>query len=291
MTGYARAQGQDQSASWIWEVKTVNGRGLELRIRLAPGYDVLDPAAREKVQKRFKRGSLSLSLNVTRHGKTGPLTVNEVVLAQYLTLAESLHRKTPSLTAATIDGLLALRGVVEVGDNEDDPTAVEGRGPALLDSLDQALDALAAMRAAEGKRLATVLGDQLTEIARLAELVEGCPALAPTAIKERLRQQVQSLLDASPTLSEERLTQEAALIAAKADVREELDRLKAHVAAARDMLASGEAVGRKLDFLCQEFNREANTLCSKAGDVELTRIGLALKAVIEQFREQVQNIE
>ena len=291
MTGYARAQGQDADVSWVWELKSVNGRGLELRLRLPPGYDLLDLPAREAVQKGLKRGNVSVNLTVTRLQKSAGVVVNEALLDQYLALADKLTSH-PGIAPASADGLLSLRGVVETGNEaEDTPDAIEARAAALKTSLAEALKALSAMRAAEGRRLAEVLTGQLDEIAALVVQAEGCAALDPAAIKERLRQQVQALLDAVPALSEDRLAQEAALIAAKADVREELDRLKAHMAAAREMLASGEAVGRKLDFLCQEFNREANTLCSKEGEVELTRIGLSLKAVIEQFREQVQNIE
>lgn len=290
MTGYARAPGQDADVSWVWELKSVNGRGLELRLRLPSGYDLLDLPAREAVQKELKRGSVTVNLTVTRLQKSAGVAVNEALLEQYAALAAAWQKKT-GLAAAAIDGLMALRGVVETGESEEAPAAVEVRAAALKDSLAEALKSLSAMRAAEGRRLAAVLAGQLDEIAALVAQAERCAALDPAAIKDRLRRQVQALLESVPALSEERLAQEAALIAAKADVREELDRLKAHLAAARDMLASGEAVGRKLDFLCQEFNREANTLCSKAGEVELTRIGLALKAIIEQFREQVQNIE
>jgi uncharacterized protein (TIGR00255 family) len=291
MTGYARSQGQDEALGWTWEIKSVNGRGLELRGRLAPGFDFLELPARDLIQKRFKRGNLSYSLNVDRLKKDGSLTVNETVLAQYVELACRWHEKVPGLALPRIDGLLSLRGVLEAAEEDPDAELVERRATAMLAGFQQAVDALATMRSEEGRRLLEVLGDQLEQIAQLVTQAEHLPSLAPEAIRERLRQQVLALLEAVPAMAEERLAQEAALIAAKADVREEIDRLKAHLAAARDMLVAGEAVGRKLDFLCQEFNREANTLCSKANDIELTRIGLALKAIIEQFREQVQNIE
>lgn len=291
MTGYARTQGQDDAVTWIWEVKSVNGRGLEMRARLPAGYDHLDLPVRDAVQKRFKRGNLSISLNIDRVRKDAPLAVNEAVLAQYVAVARRWHEKAPDLGLPRIDGLLALKGVLEVGEEDVPPEVEERRSKALLEGFRQTLEAMAAMRAAEGRRLAEVLGGHLTEINALVERAESLGSFDPLTIKERLRLQITALLDAVPALSEERLAQEAALLAAKADVREELDRLKAHLAAAREMLAAGEAVGRKLDFLCQEFNREANTLCSKANDIELTRIGLALKAIIEQFREQVQNIE
>jgi uncharacterized protein (TIGR00255 family) len=291
MTGYARSQGQDGIYAWTWELKSVNGRGLELRARLPAGYDFLDLPVREMVQKRFRRGSITISLNVTELRGSASLNVNEAALAQYVALARRWRETAPELAPTSLEGLLALRGVLDTGQGPEDAAALEARGAAMMATLDLAVEALAVMRAAEGSRLAQVLDRLLSEIGRLTIEAEGTASLDPAAIKERLRQQVAALIDAVPTLSEDRLLQEAALIAAKADVREELDRLKAHLAAAREMLAANDPVGRKLDFLCQEFNREANTLCSKANDIALTRIGLALKTVIEQFREQVQNIE
>ncbi len=293
MTGYARAQGQDAFLAWMWEIKSVNGRGLEVRTRVPPGYDLLDSAVRDAIQRLFQRGNLSISLAVkpvqteTRH------TVDEALLEQLVALARRWRDKAPDLAPASIDGLLALKGVLDGAEAEeaDDANAVEARQNAMLVSLHDAAKALGAMRAAEGERLGRVLRALLDEIETLVGSAEGLACLGPDAVRDRLRQQVQLLLDAVPSFSEERLAQEAALIAAKADVREELDRLRAHLAAARDLLAGGNAIGRKLDFLCQEFNREAKTLCSKANDVALTKIGLSLKAAIEQFREQVQNIE
>jgi uncharacterized protein (TIGR00255 family) len=293
MTGYARAQDDDESFAWVWEAKSVNGRGLEVRMRLPPGYDRLEPAVREAVQGRCRRGNVNLTLTVEPRQSGKPMTVNQAVLDQYLDLARACAERMPGLAAARVDGLLALRGVIEMGDAAmvEPPEQTERRSVAVLATLVRALQALATMRAGEGERLRGILDGQLTEIGALVAKAETLPSLDKAHLKEKLRLQVTALLDAVPTLSEDRLTQEAVLIAAKADIREELDRLKAHGAAARDMLASDESVGRKLDFLCQEFNREANTLCSKAGDLELTRIGLSLKAIIEQFREQVQNIE
>jgi len=291
MTGYARTQGQDDSIAWVWEIKSVNGRGLEVRARLPGGYDYLEVMARDAIQKRFKRGNLTFSLNVDHLKKETGLVINEVVLAQYVEVACRWHEKVPGLALPHIDGLLALKGVLEAGEEDVAPDVAERRTKGMQASFQEALDAMAAMRAAEGCRLAEVLGEQLKEINGLVARAESLATFDPAAVKERLRAQVAALLDAVPALSEDRLAQEAALLASKADVREELDRLKSHLAAALDMLDSGDAIGRKLDFLCQEFNREANTLCSKANDIELTRIGLALKAIIEQFREQVQNIE
>lgn len=293
MTGYARAEGRDASVAWVWEAKSVNGRGLEVRCRMPSGHDALEPAARDAAAKRLKRGNLQLSLNVSRIAEAAPMRVNTELLDQLLKLVGQLAPQHPGISPARWDGLLAVKGVLEPMEAEDaDAEAVrKAREEAMKASLDQVLEALAAMRLSEGARIEAVLLDQLTEIAALAERAGACAVLRPEAVKERLRQQVAAVLEAAPTLAEERVAQEVALIAVKADVREELDRLRAHVAAARELIQAGGAVGRKLDFLAQEFNREANTLCSKSSDVELTRVGLDLKAVIDQFREQVQNIE
>jgi len=293
MTGYARAEGGDAQVSWVWETKSVNGRGLELRLRLPSGHDALEPFAREAAARRLKRGNVQLSLSVTRIAEAPSVRINTGLLEQVLVACEDWQRRFPGVAPARWDGLLALKGVVEPMEAEDiDADAVRhGRDAAMKVTLERALAALAAMRDGEGTRLAAVLGGQLDEIEALAGRAGATAALRPDAIKARLKAQIAAVLEAAPTLSEERVTQEVALIAVKADIREELDRLTAHVAAARELIAGGGAVGRKLDFLSQEFNREANTLCSKSADVELTRIGLDLKAVIDQFREQVQNIE
>lgn len=300
MTGFARSQGQHADAGghwiWSWEIKSVNGRGLEVRLRLPSGFDALEMAARDAIGKRFKRGNINAQLTAVRAAETPALRVNEALLAQ---LAQVLRAWEDRLGAAParLDGLLGIRGVLETATIEENDEDRALRDKAVLQSLAEAVQSLAAMRVSEGGRLAAILSEQLDKIESLSRAAASTAALRPEAIRERLRQQVAALLDAVPALSEERLSQEAVLLAAKGDVREELDRLIAHVAAARSMVApapdAGDSggVGRKLDFLCQEFTREANTLCSKSSDVDLTRIGLDLKATIEQFREQVQNIE
>jgi uncharacterized protein (TIGR00255 family) len=291
MTGYARVSGEENGIGWAWEVKSVNGRGLEVRTRLPPGYDSLDVPVRDAVQKRFKRGNITVNLTLSQKAQTGQIAVNEALLDQLITLARRWQEKAPDLAPPRFDGLLALRGVLESGGDVDPAGADAEMSKTLLIQCDTALSQLEAMRADEGSRLAEVLTDHLNEIAFLVTDAVGSAALDPAQLKAKLRQQVATLLEAGAPVSEERLAQEIALLLGKADVREELDRLSAHLGAARTMLASAEPVGRKLDFLCQEFNREANTLCSKANDIALTRIGLGLKASIEQFREQVQNIE
>ena len=292
MTGYARVSGDWAGLGWIWEAKSVNGRGLELRSRLPNGFDGIDLAVREAVNKRFKRGNIALTLTITGKTAAGVVNVNEELLEQLIELARRWHAKAPELGAARLDGLLALKGVLEAPDGAllsaaDDPELVAF----LLARCDQLLDLLAGMRCDEGRNLHDVLAALVDQIAALGDQAMQSPAQDAERIRARLKSQVAALLDSGVPLAEDRLAQEVALLISKSDVREELDRLTAHLAAARTMLQSTEPVGRKLDFLCQEFNREANTLCSKANDIDLTRVGLAMKAAIEQFREQVQNIE
>jgi uncharacterized protein (TIGR00255 family) len=288
MTGFARAEGDELGISWVWETKSVNGKSLDLRLRLAPGFDALEPRLRAMLAQRFRRGNISAVLAITR---TAPAAVriNRDALAQLVSLMNELAREVDA-APPRLDGLLALRGVVETVE-DDEEAVLEGRRSAVLDSWETALGRLAVARAEEGARLALLLGDQLEEMAVLVRAAEDCAAAQPEAIRERLKTMLASLADLVPGLPEDRVAQEMALLIARSDVREEIERLCAHLEQARDLLQQSEAVGRRLDFLCQELNREANTLCSKSADIELTRIGLSLKAAVEQFREQVQNIE
>ena len=291
MTGFARVQGGDGRCAWTWEVRSVNGKGRDVRCRLPVGFAGLEAAARERVGLRFRRGSISLTLSLAWTRTEGAFRVNLEALESIAALVPEVRARVPDAGAPRVDGLLALAGVLEAAD---DGPSEEARGAledGLLGGLDEALDAVAAMRGEEGARLADVARGHLGEIARLEAAAGGLAAMQPEAIRRRLAAQVAELVEAVPAIPAERLAQEAALLMTKADVREELDRLQAHLEAARQTLAAGGAVGRKLDFLCQELNREANTLCSKSADVELTGVGLELKAAIEQLREQVQNIE
>ena len=291
MTGFARVEDSRDGVSWAWELKSVNSKSLDLRLRLPPGFDHLEPALRGSLGQRIKRGAVSATLSLAREaGAGGGLRVNRAALDQILALADELTGKIEA-APPRLDGLLALRGILEPAGEEETPASREALGAAFLAGWESALGRLVAVREAEGARLETVLRERLAEMASLVAAAEASAASQPDAIKARLRSLVAALLEASPALPEERLAQEAALLVARADIREELDRLAAHLAAAQDLLREGAAIGRRFDFLCQEFNREANTLCSKSADVELTRTGLALKAAIEQLREQVQNIE
>lgn len=292
MTAYARAQGGDERLTWTWELRGVNSRGLDVRARLPQGFDRLDQPLRQRVQARVQRGNLQLTLVLRRASGASEIRVNRELLTRLSEIAQELHQRGLA-QAASADGLLALSGVLEhsEGDEEQDEEQLAARDAAMLADFDRALEALIEMRRAEGERLGVLLTGHLNEIEAAVEAAAASAASQPETIRQRLRDLVAELLEASPALPEERLAQEAALLVGKADVREELDRLRAHLEAARALLLEGGAVGRRLDFLCQEFNREANTLCSKSPDVELTRIGLQLKAAIEQLREQVQNLE
>jgi len=290
MTGFARKQGGDGRVGWIWEVKSVNGRSLEVRCRLPAGYESLEPSVRATVAAHCARGNVQLSLTVDRGEVPLTLRVNRALLDDLLELARELQAELGA-PPPQVEGLLTVRGIIETVEDQPGEDELDSREAAMEEDLVLALESLDAMRRGEGERLAALVAGHLAEIERLSAAAAASAAVGPDALKERLRGQVAELLAATPALPEERLAQEAALLITKADVREEIDRLTAHVSAARELLSSGGAIGRRLDFLCQEFNREANTLCSKASDVALTRIGLDLKAAIDQLREQVQNIE
>jgi len=290
MTGFAESSGCHEGLRWRWEAKSVNGKGLDLRLRTPPGFDALEQPARMLATERFRRGNFQISLNVESQGNVRGLNVDPVALAAAVKLAREVAAET-GLAPARIDGLLALKGVIVPDELAVLDNVARGhRDAEILKSLALAFELLGKARAGEGAKLAALIRGQIDDVAKLTAEAGKLAAAQPLALKERLSAQLAELLGAVP-LSEDRLAQEVALLATRADVREELDRLNAHVEEARRLLASGEAVGRKLDFLAQEFNREANTLCSKSSDIALTRTGLALKAVIDQFREQAQNVE
>jgi uncharacterized protein (TIGR00255 family) len=290
MTGYASASGSHERLHWQWEIRSVNGKGLDVRLRLAPGFEALEVAVRDAVQRHLKRGNLQITLTCGRGSCDQHLVVNEEVLEQALSLAERLWQRLGG-DPPRAESILALRGVLDIAAPEDSEETVALRDGAMLRSLNEALSALVASRRGEGMRLAAVVADKIDRIESLTIAARDSPARAVEAIRTRLAEQVARLVQASTSLDQDRLHQEAALLAARADIQEEIDRLLAHVEAARKLLDTTEPVGRQFDFLAQEFNREANTLCSKAPDRTLTAIGLELKTVIDQLREQVQNIE
>jgi len=290
MTGYARAQGGVPGISFSVEIKSVNGRGLDMRMRLTPGHDALEPEIRRRVGKALSRGSVSVTLNVEREGEEGRVVINHAALDAVLGALREIASRVDA-EKPTLDGILGLKGVLEQHEAPLDADAEERLHTAIYDAVERALADLRNARQSEGRALKDILSRQVDEIARLRDLAEAHPGRGRDVILARLKEQIADLMAASPSLGEDRLMQEALLLATKADIREELDRLTAHVASARSLLGEGGPVGRKLDFLSQEFNREANTLCSKSNAVELTAIGLDLKAVIDQFREQVQNLE
>lgn len=290
MTGFARSEGVAGTWRYVWEIKSVNGRGLDIRMRVPPGYDQVGERARRLAGQKLVRGNLQIGLALTGDGSAGSLHINMDALRAVLDAVAAVALPA-GVAPARLDGLLALRGIVENGESGSGIVPDEITEAAITDGFATALDGLVAMRRAEGRALREVLASQLDRIEALAAAADANPARKVERVRERLAEQVALLLDAAPALDPARLHQEAVLLASRSDIREELDRLAAHVSAARELLAQGGAVGRRLDFLAQEFSREANTLCSKSNDVSLTAIGLDLKAVIEQFREQVQNVE
>lgn len=288
MTGFARAEGEAAGVSWVWELKSVNGRSLDLRLRLAPGYDGLEAPLRAALAGQLRRGTISASLTVNRIAPP-TIRINRELLQQVLALVGELADQVET-APPRLDGLIGLRGVIETVDDEPEDVT-EARRAALIAGWNTALGRLVASRGEEGARLGATLSAQLTELAQLVASASSCTAAQPEALRARLEQSLAALGDLVPGMPQDRVAQELALLVSRGDVREELDRLRAHVAQAGELVAKGEGVGRQLDFLCQELNREANTLCSKSSDIELTRIGLALKLTVEQFREQVQNLE
>ena len=290
MTGFARADGATANLTWHWEVRSVNGRGFDVRLRVPPGFEGLEPRIREILGKHVVRGSVTVNLGVRRTHGQAQIQLNEPALRQVVEALERL-RGIVSVGPPSAEALLGIKGVLELVEPEENETDALTRAEAMLASLTEAVQSMVRARTEEGSRLQAIVLDQLATIEHLVAAIERSPARAPDAVRQRLKEQVGRLMDTGTTLDEGRLYQEAALLATRADAEEELKRLTAHISAAKELLASREPAGRRLDFLAQEFNREANTLCSKSSDVDTTRAGLDLKAVIDQMREQVQNIE
>jgi uncharacterized protein (TIGR00255 family) len=288
MTGFARVAGTTGIHAWAWEIRSVNGRGLDVRVRVPPGFEILAEAARKRLTGAFSRGTLHVNLSISSDARPPRPRINEAALAALLEAVARLPA-SDSIRPPSYDGLLGIRGIVELADESDDTlAAIEAP---VLAGLEAVVLALKEARASEGRALETLVTGHLETITGLTSEAELHPARGVDAIRERIAAQVKTLLEASQTLDPQRLHQEAALLAVRADIREEIDRLHAHVAALRVLLGQGGPIGRKLDFLSQEFGREASTLCAKAGDAGLSRIGLDLRTVVDQMREQVQNVE
>jgi len=290
MTGFARGQGAAGAYAWSWEIKSVNAKGLDLRFRLPTGWDAVELPARSRANAALARGTVYANLTVERKGAAPAVKINEPVLAAVIGALKRLEGKVAA-APPSLDGILSLKGVLEVGDTDEraeDRLAAEA---AIVAGFADTLAALVANRREEGAALGQLLGARLAEVATLTARAEAAPGRKPEAIKARLAEQIAVLLSSSERFDADRLHQEAVLIASKADIREELDRLAAHVGHAQKLIAEGGAIGRRLDFLAQELHRESNTLTAKSNDVELTNTGLELKTVVEQFREQVQNLE
>ena len=290
MTGFARSHGVCGTYAWSWELKSVNAKGLELRLRLPPRFDSVEVAVRTRAAQQLSRGNVYATLTVEREGIAPVVRINAPVLDAVLNAIGNLSGRVKA-EPPRLDGLLGLKGVIDIVDPEENEEARQAAETAILAGFEEAVAALVEMRRHEGEAIGRLLSARIDEIAALSDRAETVPGRQPEAIKVRLAEQVAALLDSAERFDPDRLHQEAILIASKADVREELDRLAAHVAQARKLIAGGKAIGRRLDFLAQELNRETNTLCAKSNDVELTNIGLELKNTVEQFREQVQNLE
>ncbi len=290
MTGFARSHGASGPYAFEWELKSVNAKGFDLRMRLPPGWDDIEASAKKRAGELLSRGTVYANLSVKRANAASTVRINEEVLASVLRVAADLAGRIDAI-APSIDGLLGIKGVIEIVEPESSEAEDMAAKAAVSAAFEQALADLVAMRRSEGIALGKILLLRLDEIERLARKAETAPGRKPDAIRARLAEQVAALLESSDRFDADRLNQEALLIATKADIREELDRIASHLAQAREMLGKGGPVGRRLDFLAQEFNREVNTCCSKSNDLELTNTGLEMKNVVEQFREQVQNLE
>ncbi|MGJ8570567.1 MAG: YicC/YloC family endoribonuclease [Hoeflea sp.] len=290
MTGFARHEGDVDGFRFVWELRSVNGKNLDVRLRLPQGFEAIEQPVRKAIAAALTRGNLQVSLSVSAASTSVEAVVNEAALDAVIELVNRLEDRIDARKPA-LDGILNIKGVLEFRDPELSEDAREGRNQAVLAGFMRALEDLRSMRLSEGAALAKVLGDKVDRIGELTLAVEADPSRSPEVIRARLLEQVASLMDTGVTLDRDRLHMEAALLATKTDLREEIDRLKAHVEAARALIAGEAAAGRRLDFLAQEFNRETNTICSKSNAAPVTAIGLDLKVLIDQFREQVQNLE
>ncbi len=292
MTGFAARRGGAPGAEWAWDIRSVNGKGLDLRLRLPEGIEGLEPAVRAAVSAAAHRGNVTVGLKLQRANGAEALRVNPAGLTAVLTMLRAVEAAAREmdfeLQPVRATDVAAMRGVLDPAQGEADQSALLA---ALMADFEALVADFGAARRAEGARIGAVIAQQVERIAALTEVAAEAAEARRPAVQRALNEALARVLEGAAEADPQRVAQELAMLAVKADVTEEIDRLHAHVAAARSLLADGGAVGRRLDFLMQEFMREANTLCSKSGSTELTRIGLDLKTVIDQMREQVQNVE
>lgn len=290
MTGFARTQGQFEETSWVWELRSVNGKGLDLRLRIPSGFEALEVKSRKLLTTYFTRGNVQISLSVTQSSSASLPYINQEAVSTLLEAAKELQQRVGGDLPSAAE-LMAMRGVVELQEKQLNDEEKDTLHLAILESLKEAAEALLSMRQGEGRAIAEVLRQQVEKIEQLHRQIEANDARSPEAIKQQLQTQIDKIVENNAEFDDQRLYQEVAILAAKADLQEELDRLVVHVKAAQDLLRSDGPVGRRLDFLAQEFNRECNTICSKSNSAEVTSIGLDMKLIIDQFREQLQNME
>lgn len=290
MTGFARADGSDERCTWYWEIRTVNSKGLDVRARLPAGYDAMEPKVRKLCTAHLKRGNCAVNLFIQRETGQVGVQLNEAVFLDVLKAAERAAELS-GMQKPSLESLLGLRGVLDVSEGREDDESRADRQAQMLTDLEAALTSLVQARRDEGTRIHTVLSDQIDTIEGLISKLEAAPGRAVETIRDKFQVRLDRLMTDREGVDPHRLHQEIVLLATKADIDEELARLKSHIAAARQLLSSNEPSGRQMDFLAQEFNREANTVCSKANEEAVTQLGMQLKTVIDQFREQVQNIE
>ncbi len=290
MTGFARREGTSGRYRWAWELRSVNGKGLDLRLRLPAGTEHLETEVRKLAGDCFSRGNMQVNLNVSASETGVEPVINQGALSAVLSLRDQL-RDVIDPSPLRLDTLLSIRGIVDFREPEEQEGERTARDGDILAGLRLALADMTSMREGEGVALYRVLLDQIDRIEMLTGAIEADPSRSVAVITARLASQIAMVMDGGSTVDPDRLYAEVALLAAKADIREEIDRLRTHVTAARDLLKKGGPVGRKLDFLSQEFNRESNTICSKSNAAAVTTAGIELKVVIDQFREQVQNLE
>ncbi len=290
MTGFGRAEGHFENYSWVWEIRSVNGKALDIRMRIPPGLDAIDQYVKSVLKKSISRGNINVSLQLQKDTTESAVNINQSALDKLVEVAKKAAKKH-DLPMPAIDRILSIRDVVQITDMEEEEQTLEARNKALEQSFEEAVAALTQSRDVEGAATFKMLSNIIDDIERLLENGEEIAAAQPELIKKKFEDKVKELIGSNSGLDEERLSQEIVILATKADVKEETERLRAHIAAARLLISEKGPVGRKMDFLIQEFNRETNTLCSKSSDITLTNIGLSLKSAVDQLREQVQNVE